>query len=461
MKANPKTIKIKIGYEDFDEPFEVDFDEEMTLETFRHLLGEAIGGDSQYIKLHMTKKEYEEEKHKTLKEYFKDRKDSIYTLKNNDMENVINHWTGNFNNSNNSCGKDSLTKSIIHSIVPQIIEMAHYRIVKEKLPIPKKPSDILKYSNAGESFKNLFLFLDNIYKDNKSELQKNPLCKDDNFKSEEYLELMRPLIEFLAKLAKESPPTQEKGSGGSKIIFLKFSSTYVKDHQIYLFERTVISDCIGIDVRSFQNCINCKKTDILLTKIGNICIPMYDYIKTGGSKSFNELLKYYYKINNFGKENSKNGEICEKCKNSSLTYYNQISTLPEVFIIDFNYESYYNNTSIKIGKEVSFDWVLEEQIDLLKYYDGKCYESYEGYYKLSSFIGYFEWGHFINFSKIGDKWYYFNDLYKDSESFDSFTAVKNKSSDLKICLSFYKKNKCKGYEHYIPKIKEIIKHLSK
>jgi len=80
---------------------------------------------------------------------------------------------------------------------------------------------------------------------------------------------------------------------------------------------------------------------------------------------------------------------------------------------------------------------------------------------LSSFIGYFEWGHFINFSKIGDKWYYFNDLHKDSESFDSFAAVKNKSSNLKICLSFYKKNKCKGYEHYIPKIKEIIKHLSK
>jgi len=128
MKANPKTIKIKIGYEDFYEPFEVDFDEEMTLETFRHLLGEAIGGDSQSIKLNMSKKEYEEEKHKTLKEYFKDRKDSIYTLKNNDMENVINHWTGNFNNSNNSCGKDSLTKCIIHSIIPQIIEMAHYRI---------------------------------------------------------------------------------------------------------------------------------------------------------------------------------------------------------------------------------------------------------------------------------------------------------------------------------------------
>lgn len=80
---------------------------------------------------------------------------------------------------------------------------------------------------------------------------------------------------------------------------------------------------------------------------------------------------------------------------------------------------------------------------------------------MSSFIGYYDWGHFINFSKIGNKWYYFNDLRKNYESFDSFTEVKNKSSDLKICLSFYKKNKCKGYEYYIPKIKEIIKHLSK
>jgi hypothetical protein len=49
MKAEPKTIKIKIGYEEFDEPFEIDCDENMTLETFRHLLGEAIGEDSQML----------------------------------------------------------------------------------------------------------------------------------------------------------------------------------------------------------------------------------------------------------------------------------------------------------------------------------------------------------------------------------------------------------------------------
>ena len=130
----------------------------------------------------MTRKEYEEEKHKTLKEYFKDRKNSIYTLKNNDMENVIKHWIGNFKNSNNSCGKDSLTKCIIHSLVPQIIEMARYSIVKEKSPIPKKPSDIIKIVDVGESFKDLFLFLDVIYKDNNAQMQENPLCKNDNFK---------------------------------------------------------------------------------------------------------------------------------------------------------------------------------------------------------------------------------------------------------------------------------------
>ena len=93
---------------------------------------------------------------------------------------------------------------------------------------------------------------------------------------------------------------------------------------------------------------------------------MYDYIKSGGSKSFNELLNYYYKMNNFGKEYLKIGEICKKCKNSSLTYYNQISTLPEVFIIDFNYEGYYKNTSAKIEEKDSFNWVLEEQIDFFK-----------------------------------------------------------------------------------------------
>ena len=175
------------------------------------------------------------------------------------------------------------------------------------------------------------------------------------------------MIEFLAKITKESPIVKINGvNGGSLIALGKFYSTYVKYHQIYLFERTIISDCIGIDVRSFQNCIKCNNSDILLTKIGNITIPMYDYIKSGGSKSFNELLKYYYKMNNFGKEYLKIGEICKKCKNSSLTYYNQISTLPEVFIIDFNYEGYYKNTSAKIEEKDSFNWVLEEQIDFFK-----------------------------------------------------------------------------------------------
>ncbi len=108
MAAKPKTIKIKIGYEEFYEPFEIDFDENMTLETFRHLLGEAIGGDSEDVKLNITRKEYEEGKHKTLKEFFKDRKDSIFCLRNNDMENVIKHWTGNFNNFKNFVEKTLL-----------------------------------------------------------------------------------------------------------------------------------------------------------------------------------------------------------------------------------------------------------------------------------------------------------------------------------------------------------------
>ncbi len=55
-------------------------------------------------------------------------------------------------------------------------------IMKEKSPIPKKPSDILKILNVGESFRDLFLFLDVIYKDNNAQMQKNPLCKNDNFK---------------------------------------------------------------------------------------------------------------------------------------------------------------------------------------------------------------------------------------------------------------------------------------
>ena len=112
--------------------------------------------------------------------------------------------------------------------------------------------------------------------------------------------------------------------------------------------------------------------------------------------------------------------MCNKCKNHNLQYYNQISTLPDVLLIDFNLYKYYINTSNSQLQEESFYWVLEEQISLKDNYDRIKYDISsinDCYYELTSFIGHFgnkEYGHFINFSKVDDKWYLFDDLTKNS-----------------------------------------------
>jgi ubiquitin C-terminal hydrolase len=391
---------------------------------------------------------------------------------------LIKHWKSNFINEYNSCGEDALTQSIIRSMATQIFESETKERVEKNLPIPKSFSGFINFKYYDQNYNDLLTVLDEVYKKVKDKDQKpmkNKIAQKN--KTELYNKLVGALNEFLAKLSKTSRDTNEGGASGS-LSFDSASSTYVKDHQIYLIEKTVISDIIGIDVRSFQKCIKCKHFEISLIKIGNICIPMYDYIKSGGNKSFKELLKYYYRINNFGIEHSKKGEICKKCKSSSLEYHNQISTLPEVLIINFNYESYYENASPEMKKEDSFYWVLEEQIDLLNYYDRIADDpsnKNDCYYELTSFVAYFggdEQGHFINFSKIDDKWYLFDDLMDESILLGSFEilkqiiAIKELSfkygekiigSKLKICFCFYERNRCKGYENYIRKIKEIIK----
>jgi hypothetical protein len=140
--------------------------------------------------------------------------------------------------------------------------------------------------------------IDVIYKDNNAQMQENPLCKNDNFKSEHYEELIDPLIEFLAKITKESPIVKINGLNAGSLAWLKFYSTYVKDHQIYLFERTIISDCININVRSFIKCSKCNFSEILVINIGNISIPIYEFLNSFHQvKSFNSLLEYYYKTN--------------------------------------------------------------------------------------------------------------------------------------------------------------------
>ena len=162
-----------------------------------------------------------------------------------------------------------------------------------------------------------------------------------------------------------------------------------------------------------------------------------------------------------------------------------MSTLPDVLIIDFNLDNYYIHASDYNLKNDSFYWVLEEQISLSDHYDRIDNDSSskdDCYYELTSFIGHFgnrDHGHFINFSKVDDKWYLFDDLRENSIEIGDFIAVKSYikynefefgyrngknevkkvSSKLKICNCFYERNICKRDEKYIRDIKKIIKRL--
>ena len=246
------------------------------------------------------------------------------------------------------------------------------------------------------------------------------------------------------------------------------------DHEIYLKKKTIMSDSINIDVRTFLNCIHCNYSNISVTNLGNINIIMKDFLNSNNEKSFNGLLKYYYMDNNFGNNNKKIKEFCKNCKTYNLEYYNRLSTLPEVLIVEFDLSNYYMYSSDDILKEDSFYWALQEEISLEEYYDF-LYDNY-CHFELTSFIAHYgnkKYGHFINFSKIDNIWYMFDDLCKDEAiKFGNFEIVKsyiekqyfsfrygNESikSKLRICTCFYEKYKCKGYENYIEKIKNIIK----
>ena len=183
---------------------------------------------------------------------------------------------------------------------------------------------------------------------------------------------------------------------------------------------------------------------------------MNDFLASNNGKSFNGLLKYYYINNNFGENNKKKKEFCKNCKTNNLEYYRRLSTLPEILIVEFDLNSYYMNSSDAKLKLDSFYWALQERISLKDYYDS-LYDNNSNY-ELTSFIchyGNHKNGHFTNFSKIDNIWYFFDDLsQKEAEEIGNFQTVKKRiekielsfsygnviiGSKLKICTCFYEK----------------------
>lgn len=469
---------INIEIDKYDDNFRVPYDDNMTLEQFHRGLEKVVGP----CKLTISK--YEEKKNKKLKEVFKG--DYIYCIKNENLGSIIKKWKGNFINKNNSCYRDSFIQSFIHSMAETLVKKEEEWRRKNGLPTGKNFKDYNNSNNDSlwKDILELFDTIDQKIKNNDSSPLLNSYDSSDSPKNQKYEtgEIYGP--DNLVKLSDTSTSTSSGLNGGSLHLILLFNDrrsniSYTVNHEIYLNKKTVVSDCINIDVRSFTKCLKCNSSDILVTNIGNITIPMYEFLNTYQEKSFNSILKYYYKENNFGKENIKKNEYCKKCFNFNLEYYNKMSSLPDILVIDFNLHNYYNNTPDNKLKEDSFYWVLEENISLEEHYD-KIYYDFSNKkdcnYELTSFIGHYgnnENGHFINFSKIDGEWFLFDDLHKkEAIKIGDFKRVKKHieeskfsfkygeqsiSSKLRICNCFYERNILKGYEYYINKYKEIIK----
>ena len=423
---------LKVGIEKYDEDIEIPYDENMTLEQFKKSLEKAIGSS---CKLNLSK--YEQKKGKPMKEVVRENS-SIFVLDNVNLGDLIKHSKVNFKNKNNSCFRNSYAQSLIHIIMPKIVEFEEKRRKENGLPTAK---DFKEYENKDENSKNNefykeLLEISDIIKNKIKNKDESPILNSydkSNYASDETYgtggNYSSNNLSFLSQSSTSSSTGLVGGSLHLKVFINSFNQTHNQEHNIFFREKTIISDCLGIDVRNFQKCNNCNYSNISSINIGNIVIPIYDYLKTDGDKSFNGLLKYYYKINYFG-NNSKKGEKCEKCKKFSLEFYNKISTLSDILLIDFNLSDYYNNATNDDLEEDSFYWFLEEQISLSDHYDRIQYDissANDCNYELSSFIGHFgnkENGHFINFTKIDDKWFLFDDLSESAQDFGKFDAVK-------------------------------------
>ena len=465
-------ITVTIEVEKLDDEFKVEIPEDMTLEQFKIALDKSLGFNSN---LNITK--YNQRKNQKVKDFFKGDR-SIFLLKNENIGNVIKHWKGNFINNSNSCFRDATVQSIVHSMAEKLVEQVDNSRKNNGFPPAKNFPESNNTSSSNSPWNQLLTCCENILgkmKNNDTSPINNSFDASIKPPSQSYENGGSYPSNQLTNLSICSNSTEPPGGSGSLTIAINnnFNMSFTKDHQIFLKKRTVIGDCINIDVRSFSKCSKCYNSNISVINIGNISIIFSDFLKSYFEKSFNGLLKYFYINNNFGFENKKICQKCNKCNNFKLETYNMISTLPEILIVDLNLHNYYNNSTDSFLKEDSLYWTLQEEISLKEYYDNYSDNYYN--YELTSFIGHFgskSNGHFVNFSKIDDEWYLFDDLSKEEAiKFGRFEVVKAfikeqyfgfkygntlVNAKLKICNLFYEKNKCKGYENLIKKMRSIF-----
>ena len=465
-------IDVTIGIEKFNNEFKDEIPEDMTLEQLKIALDKSLGFNCNFNIPY-----YDQKKNQKVKDFLKD-DHSIFALRNENIGNFVKHWKGKFINKDNSCFRDSTTQSILHSMAEKIVEKEDISRKNKGYASAKNFIELNRTSSTNSPWNDLLAVCENIYtkiKNNDKSPIYNSFDASNKPSSQSYENGGKYTYNQIANLSNCSNSTEPSGPGGSfkiTVIFIN-NMSFTKEHLIFLNKRTVISDCINIDVRSFSKCSKCYTFNISVINIGNISIIISDFLKSNYEKSFNGLLKYYYKKNNFGYENKKLGQKCNKCNTCNFETYYMISTLPEILIVDFNLHNYYNNSTDSFLKEDSLYWTLQEEISLKDYYDNYSDNYYN--YELTSFIGHFgskNNGHFINFSKIDDEWYFFDDLRKEEATkFGRFEVVKSfikekyfgfkygnsmVEAKLKICTLFYEKNKCKGYEYLIKNMRNTF-----
>ena len=256
--------------EKYDQEFSIPYQEEMTLEDFKNSMEKVVGS----IKIPMFNK-YKDQK---LTEYIK-KNPTIVTLDNANLGSLLKNSKVNFINKSNSCARDTFCQVIIHSLVPKIIEIEEQQNLKNgKLPC----KNFKEYKNPenNDGHYNQFLDMLDEIKDKVKKNDSNPIPNsfDKNNKppSQSYEDCGNYFPRGLNNLSNSSNNTNTGLLGGSiKVLEIcngntVLSDDYLNNHEIYLKKKTVVSDCIKIEVRSFQKCLMCNFSNISVINLGNI-----------------------------------------------------------------------------------------------------------------------------------------------------------------------------------------------
>ena len=185
---------------------------------------------------------------------------NIFLLNNENLGSFIKQWKGNFKNEHNSCFKDSFIQSLVHSLIENIVEKEEAQRREKGLPTAKNFKD---YKNNNPNLKEKDFYADLLelsdiikekIKNNDLEPFQNSYNKSFKPKDQNYSTGGDYLTNIIGEISRSSTRTSSGLMGGSlqfDLIF-RLTETFVNGHEIFFKEKTVISDCLGVEIRNFQ-----------------------------------------------------------------------------------------------------------------------------------------------------------------------------------------------------------------